>query len=105
MRSGSGTEFFPTALRISAGAIVWAVHFTVLYGFAALACARGFTGAVPWVSGAATLLALAALLVVLARTGPRRGEFESWLAFSIAAVALVGVVFETVPVYLVRTCA
>jgi hypothetical protein len=92
-------------LRMSAGAIVWAVHFTVLYGFAALACARGFAGAVPWVAGAASGLALAALLLVLLRTRPQRGEFESWLAFSIAAFALVGIVFETVSVYLVRPCA
>ncbi len=105
MKSVSGTEFLPTALRISAGAIVWAVHFTVLYGFAALACARGFAGAIPWVCGAASVLALAAVLLILALNLPRRGEFESWLAFSIAALALVGIVLETVPVYLVRPCA
>ena len=93
------------ALRMAAGVIVWALHFTVLYGFAALACARGFAGAVPWVSGAAGGLALAALLLILVRTRPQRAEFESWLAFSIAAFALVGVVFETVSVYLVRPCA
>lgn len=93
------------ALRMSAGVIVWALHFTVLYGFTALACARGFAGAVPWVSGAASVLALVAVLLILARTRPHRDEFESWLAFSIAALALVGIAFETVPVYLVRTCA
>lgn len=105
MRSGTATEFFPTALRIAAGAIVWALHFTVLYGFAALACARGFAGAVPWVSGAASVLALTAVALILARSHPHRGEFESWLAFSIAALALVAIVFETVAVFLVRTCA
>jgi drug/metabolite transporter (DMT)-like permease len=88
------------ALRMSAGVIVWALHF----GFTALACARGFAGAVPWVAGAASALALAALLLILSRSRPRRDEFESWLAFSIAALGLAGVVFQTLPVYLVRTC-
>ena len=93
------------ALRMSAGVIVWALHFGALYGFTALACARGFAGAVPWVAGAASALALAALLLILARSRPRRDEFESWLAFSIAALALAAIVFQTVPVYLVRPCA
>jgi hypothetical protein len=30
-----------TILRIAAGALVWAVHFAVIYGAAALSCARG----------------------------------------------------------------
>jgi len=93
-----------TALRMSAGVIVWAVHFGALYGFTALACARGFAGAVPWVTGAASFVAVLAMLFIMARNLPRRGEFESWMAFSIAALALVGIVFETVPVYVVRTC-
>jgi hypothetical protein len=93
-----------TALRMSAGVIVWALHFTTVYGFTALACARGFAGAVPWVAGAASLIAVAAMLLIIARNLSSRGDFERWMAFSIAGLALVGIVFETVPVYLVRTC-
>ena len=105
MRAGNPQASFVRALRMSAGAIVWAVHFAALYAFTALACARGLAGAVPWVTGAVTVLAVAAVLLVLARTRPLRREFESWLAFSIAALALVGILFETLPVYLVRICA
>jgi hypothetical protein len=42
------------------GPALWALHFAALYGFTALACARGFAGAVPWVIAAATLAIAAA---------------------------------------------
>lgn len=90
--------------RMAGGVMVWALHFGAIYGFTALACARGFPGAVPWFAGAASLLAATALGLLIARNVPRRAGFESWMTASIAALALVGVVFETVPVYMVRTC-
>lgn len=90
---------------MASGALVWALHFAALYGFTALACARGFAHAVPWVAGAASLIAIAAMLVIIARSLPRRNEFEGWMALSIAALALVGIAYVTVPVYLVRPCA
>ena len=40
------------ALRMALGVMVWAAHFAVVYGFTALACARGFASAAPWVVGA-----------------------------------------------------
>jgi hypothetical protein len=100
----TAAPFFPTALRLSGGVIVWALHFGSLYGFNALACARGFSGAVPWVAGAATLAALAGTAWVLFRERRREG-FEGWLAFSIAAAALVAILFQTVPLLVVPACA
>ena len=50
--------FVATTLRMTAGIIVWAVHFAAIYGYAALACARGFAVPVPAVVGIATILAL-----------------------------------------------
>jgi hypothetical protein len=93
------------ALWMSSGAIVWALHFGALYGFAALACARGFGGAVPWVSLATTLAALGAIAVIAVRHVPRRGEFTAWLALSAAGLALVAVVYETIPIFIVPVCA
>jgi hypothetical protein len=97
-------SFWPTALRISAGAIVWALHFAATYGFTALACARGLGAAVPYLVSAATMLAILSIAVLLARSMRREG-FEEWLTFAVAAIALVAVVFETVPVFLVDACA
>jgi hypothetical protein len=90
---------------MASGALVWALHFASLYGFTALACARGFAGAVPWFAGAASLAAFATIFVILARNLPRRAEFEHWVAGAIAALGLIGIVFQTVPVYWVRPCA
>jgi hypothetical protein len=89
---------------MASGVLVWALHFAALYGFTALACARGFGGAVPWFAGLATLAALAAMLAIVARNLPRRAEFESWMTAAIAALALIGIVYETVSAYLVRSC-
>ncbi len=93
------------AFWMSSGAIVWAIHFSILYGFAALACARGLGGAVPWVSLAATLAALGAVAVIAARNVPRRGEFTAWLALSVAGLALVAVLYESIPLFIVPICA
>ena len=99
----TAAPFFPTAARISGGVVVWVLHFSALYGFNALACARGFPGAVPWVAGAATLVAVAAACWLLFRERRREG-FEGWLAFSIAGAALVAILFQTAPLLVVPPC-
>jgi hypothetical protein len=91
-------------LGMSAGAIVWAAHFMALYAFTALACARGFPGAIPWFAGAATLVALVAAGVIVARAFPRRAGFAPWMTASIAGVAIVAIVFEAIAVAIVPPC-
>jgi hypothetical protein len=90
---------------IAGGVLVWALHFGALYGFTALACARGFANTVPWFAGFAALAALFAMLLIIARNVPRRAEFESWMALAVAALASVGIAYGTFSVYLVRPCA
>jgi hypothetical protein len=92
------------ALWIPSGSVVWALHFAALYGFTALACARGFAGAVPWVAGGATLAALGALTLIAWRHLGRRGEFNAWLTLAVAGLALVAVLYETVPLFIVPIC-
>jgi hypothetical protein len=92
-----------SALRMGAGVLVWALHFTVVYGFTALACARGFAAAAPWGVGIATVvaaLAAAALLVTNLRT-----EFIRWMTAGIAAFALVAILWEGVSALFVTPCA
>lgn len=91
-------------LRISAGVIVWAIHFAVVYGITALACARGAAALVPWTVGGATLVAGALALVVIARGFIKRREFESWLSAALAGFALIAIVWEAIPVLLVPLC-
>jgi hypothetical protein len=98
-------SFFATTLGMSAGAIIWAAHFTALYGFTALACARGLDASVPWVIALATAAALAAMAWVVLRALPQRGEFTGWMTVAIAGLAVIGVIYETVPLLIVPVCA
>lgn len=92
------------ALRMSSGVIVWAVHFTVVYGFTALACARGFGGAAPGVVAAATALAAVLALVIIVKN--LDAEFTRWLTAAIAGAALVAILWEGLSALLVpNPCA
>ncbi len=119
-RALAGTAPGAVTWRLWVGPLVWATHFLAIYGFTALACARivepGWfgVGAVPWFVGAATLVAAAALLVTIGfavRDGRRAvssqepSRFMHSLTAAIASLALLAVVWETLPVLLVPVCA
>ena len=105
-------RFTSTSLRLSSGVIIWAVHFAVIYGFTALACARGFAelqwlgaGVVTWTVVGATAIAVAATLLILVPAArAARGSFEDWMTAGVAGLALIAIVWETVPVIMVPTC-
>ena len=91
------------AMRMSLGIAVWALHFTVIYGFTALACARGFGAAAPWVVGAASVVATAiAVTIILTHLS---SEFTRWMTASVAAAALVAIVWEGLSAFMVPACA
>jgi hypothetical protein len=94
-------RFAATALGMSAGIVVWAAHFAAIYGVTAVACARGLPQLVAPAVGWATCAAVAALVVILVRGYRRRHVFEQWLGASLAALALVAVVWEAMPVLVV----
>ena len=91
-----------SALRISSGPLLWALHFALLYGFTALACARGFAHSVPWVIAVATLVLGAAAGFFIWRS-PRE-QFIGWLGAALAAVSLLAMVWQAVPVLIVPAC-
>lgn len=97
-------RFVARSLWISAGVIVWALHFAAIYGFTALACARGFEGPVPSMIGIAGLVAAAIAVAIVVRGWRGRERFEHWLSASIAGFALVAIVFETIPALAVSPC-
>ena len=96
--------FGTAVLRISAGVLVWGLHFTAMYGFTALACARGWTAAVvPGVlltTGIAVLLTAAVIMAGLRR----RREFESWLGAWIGGFALIAILYEAAPLFIIPAC-
>lgn len=95
----------PALIRLGSGVFVWVLHFGVVYGFTALACARDVGERVPWIVGGATLAASLILVGVIVREWPRRAAFDAWLAATIATLALVAVLLESVPVGFLAPCA
>lgn len=92
-----------SGLRMSLGIVVWALHFTVVYGFTAIACARGFAAAAPWVVGAATVIfAAIAIAIIVTHLS---SEFTRWMTAALAGFALVAIVWEGIPAFIVPTCA
>lgn len=98
-------SFVRASLRLFAGVIVWALHFAVIYGFTGLACARGMAAAVPWAIGAATVAAGAACLLIVGREMDNRQSFTASISAGLAGFALVAIVWEALPVLMVRPCA
>jgi uncharacterized membrane protein HdeD (DUF308 family) len=98
-------EFPGTARRLALPVAVWGAHFAIVYGVTSFACARASPQAVPWAIGLATLAAGTFMVVTMAREWPRRDDFVAWLALALAAIALVAIVWEALPVLMVPACA
>ena len=115
--------FTPTFLYMLAGLIVWSVRFLVVYSFTAIACSRGWAGEtlagigiVPLVVSVLTLASILGCIAVLARAVPRldfrwpdqdaeeNTRFVHYVAATVAALALLAVIWETLPVFLVPVC-
>jgi hypothetical protein len=90
-------------LRMSAGAVVWAVHFGVIYGVTAAACARNFAPLVPWTVGISGAVAAAALLALM--TLRSESAFEHRVTAGVAGAALLAVFWETIGAFVVPLCA
>jgi hypothetical protein len=87
--------------------LVWAVHFALIYGFTALACARQATALVPWVVGIASVTAVAGLLLLAVPAGRRalRGfQLADSLAVGLGGLAAIAVVWETSALVWVPAC-
>jgi hypothetical protein len=109
----SNRSFLAVLFSVLAGAIIWAVHFTIIYGFTSTACARGLgTDVVPWaVAGATGVAALAATAVIVRSLRPVRAgtpegdqaaaDFIRWVTAAVAGMALVAVILEGFAVALV----
>jgi len=107
-------RFTRTALSVSAGVIVWSVHFAIVYAFNGLACARRFAGiewfgagVVTWVVGIATVAAMAiaaAMIVSRALRMAAESPFTDWLHAGLAAFALLAIGWEGLAVLIVPPC-
>jgi hypothetical protein len=116
-------RFAAKMIFMSAGMLIWAAHFTAVYVFNALACARHFADAtvsgfaiVPATVTAATVFALGAtgwvLFQALAWRGPVVGEsaedptagFIRYTTIVVALLSVVAIVWNGVPAFIVPPC-
>jgi hypothetical protein len=112
----TAATFNRALLRMFGGPLVWAAHFLFIYGFTGIACARRnrpveWLGVdiVAWAVSGATLIALATILVLLARTSYRGkpcdcSSFIHWMTLALGGISLLAIGWETVPVLLVPAC-
>ena len=110
-------SFLAVLLSMLTGAVIWAVHFTIVYGFTSVACSRGLgTDAVPLAVAVATGIAALAAAVVMVRSLRRVGpdaldldqaparDFIRWITAAVAGLALVAMVLEGLTAALVPAC-
>lgn len=114
--SSPPSTFTRSFLLLFSGAIVWAVHFAVIYGVTGMMCARPAmrgewlgVGIVAWCVGLASLIAVAALAVLHSGSWRRwlQGReisFERKTAASVALFAILAIIWETLPVAMVPEC-
>jgi heme/copper-type cytochrome/quinol oxidase subunit 2 len=114
-------HFFRRVLLMSAGLIVWAAHFTVIYGLNTLACTRAFAGVhvlgfglVPVVVIVLTIAALAACIAILYVSAAGRGtgdggseeaRFLRYITVTVAALSLIAIAWNGLPALLLSPCA
>jgi hypothetical protein len=87
---------------------VWAVHFTIVYSFTAFACAREMASAVPWVVGAASVVAAVALVGLAAPAAiraRRASRLPDFLVLALGALAGMAVIWEASSLLGARACA
>ncbi len=99
-------RFALAMLRATGGLLVWGAHFGMLYGATGLACARDFSASVPWTIAGATLAAVVAngALAVSGVRAAASGDILDWLTVSIAAISMLAVVWQALPVLMVPIC-
>jgi hypothetical protein len=76
---------------------IWAAHFTLVYGFTALACARSFATLVPWMVVPVSIAAVAGIGVLAMRRPIRTARslnFADSIAGGLGALAIIAVVWE-----------
>ncbi|MEN8260236.1 MAG: hypothetical protein ABFS02_06570 [Pseudomonadota bacterium] len=115
------SRFVHITVRMLSGLMIWGAHLLVIYSFTALACARRFwqlnwlgIGVVPWVIGAATLVAVAVISIITAQSirflresdsRENASRFLHWMTAAIGLLSLLAIVWNALPVLMVPICA
>jgi FtsH-binding integral membrane protein len=115
VESGPPTEGLSRLLDLAFGFFIWVAHFLVVYVGAAVACAlaphaTGSSAALQTALALATVVAASVLVLHglrryrRQRNGPDEG-FPAAVAIGCDAIALVAIVWQLFPIFLVPACA
>jgi SNF family Na+-dependent transporter len=108
--------FTRSLLFMTAGPLIWALHFVFIYVVTALICARPSataqwvsSGLLEWVIGIATAVAIAAILWITLRGIKSNGEkenvrFMQWTAVALGVFSIYAIVLDALPVLFVPAC-
>ena len=110
------SRFSRAILFMLAGPLIWAVHFLFIYAVNGVNCARpalqiSWAG-LPlssWIIVVASMAALTAMVLIHLRHRANRPpggrpEFRLWLAGALSLLSAVAIVWETLPVLMMRHC-
>lgn len=109
-------HFFRDAMDASAPLLLWALHFFVVYIFAALACESTLVGAqlfsYPLIEGVLRLLSLIASLLLLGllwrAIALYRHASQKFLPFTrllCVMLGTIGIVWTSVPMFILSACS
>jgi hypothetical protein len=105
-------HFFVRLARGSAPFVIWALHFALCYGLAAAQCTPGgwrADGPDRVLLGVATIVALGACVWLGWRARARLRQpdvgLSDWAAVASAALSVVGIAWNGIPLLLVAGCA
>jgi hypothetical protein len=108
--------FTRSLLFMTAGPLIWALHFVFIYVLTAIICARPSamstwlsTGLLEWTLGIATVMAIAAILWITLRRLKSDGvqenvKFMEWTAVALGAFSIYAIVMDVLPVMFVPAC-
>ncbi|MGH6611019.1 MAG: hypothetical protein ACRECQ_12265 [Burkholderiaceae bacterium] len=97
-------SFSLTAVRMFSGVLIWSAHFLFIYAFTALACTRGFADVIPAAVVIATGIGVVAASMML-RAGLRRDpKFSDWMTTWVCGLAIVAMLWETLPLLWIPVC-
>jgi hypothetical protein len=110
--------FIRTSLALTAGPIIWALHFLVIYIVTALSCARHFydmewfgVGVVQLAIAAATVSSIAAIALILravhrafGRLSQESKHFALSMAVALSLLSILAILWDALPALIVPVC-
>jgi hypothetical protein len=111
------SHFTRSFLLIFSGPIIWAVHFVAIYGAAGVICARPAAARLQWfglhaadwstlIASAVAIAAIGAVILHMRKTigHAKYAGLIPWITVGLGMLAIVAILWETLPILLIPAC-